>query len=68
MHDRAAMSQPTEAHQRRPPGFESSSTKGDEELPEALHRRDADTLVGGMRELDLRAERDHVEAGAPCFR
>ena len=42
--------------------------EGDEQLPEALHGRDADTLVGRMRELDLRPEREHVEAAAPCCR
>src|ERR671911_545674 len=33
----------------------------DEKLPEALDCRDAHTLVGRVRELDLRAERQHVE-------
>ena len=41
----------------------------DEELPEALDRRDAHALVGRMRELDLRPEREHVERPRrPCRR
>ena len=35
----------------------------DEQPPEALDGRDAHALVGRVRRLDLRAERDHVE---PC--
>ena len=35
---------------------------GDEQLPEALDRRDAHPLVGRVRKLDLRAEREHVQA------
>ena len=46
------------------PGFESSSTHADEQPPEALASRDAHPLVGRVRRLDLRAERDHVEARA----
>ena len=43
------------------PGVENSSTTRDEQPPEALHGRDADTFVGGMRPLDLRADREHVQ-------
>jgi hypothetical protein len=37
--------------------------EADEELPEPLDRRDAHALVRRVRRLDLRPERDHVEAG-----
>jgi hypothetical protein len=53
---------------RGPDGSGGSSTSGAAELvndareqpPEALDGRDADAFVGGVRRLDLRAERNHV--------
>ena len=43
------------------PGSRQLVDDGDQQLPEALDGRDANTLVGRVRELDLRAEREHVE-------
>ena len=42
--------------------------EADEQPPEALDRGDAHALVGRVRELDLRAEREHVERRRPCRR
>src|SRR5918995_5543692 len=45
------------------PGLRHLVDEGDEQRPEALDGGDAHALVGRMRELDLGAEREHVEAG-----
>src|SRR5262245_27295036 len=44
-----------------PSGCRKLVEECDEETPEALHRRDREALGGRVRELDLRAEREHVE-------
>ena len=49
---------------RRYTGSRELVDDADEEPPESLDGRNADTLVGRVRGLDLRAEREHVEGRA----